>query len=356
MPQFALLDLRGPNPCAFLAACVWLVAAVGVSAALTQSRATSRRQWTATLTQITLPPIPSDPAEEAPPVSGPETAPSAPQSASLDLPPSVGGPTEAQTAGAPSPPTPWVAPDKTSWNSPSPMPITKMIAAIMPATSVANSEIASLPTNGTLAARLKLLPALPPPAAAPAPINRPAEAKANTGSPAVLGSLPLNNLLREQTALAAQLASLSGSQRAALPQVWIRVNAEWFEALPQTNERLYFSLTRPSGDSEVLAYVSATRSFALEHPQRPLWQIQDGDSVAALANLRAAAARQLGSSASLVGVYTWHPPVLESALEMFVLQRMRQLGARLGPQDVVTIRLASGPSGWVMNLEPIRVR
>lgn len=106
----------------------------------------------------------------------------------------------------------------------------------------------------------------------------------------------------------------------------------------------------------MLAYLPATRSFTLEHPQRPLWQIRDGEQVPALATLRAAAARQLGSPATLVGVYTWHPPVMESALRMYVFERMRQLGVRMGPHDVVTVRLASGPSGLVMNLEPIRSR
>jgi len=46
--------------------------------------------------------------------------------------------------------------------------------------------------------------------------------------------------------------------------------------------------------------------------------------------------------------------VFEDALRMFVLERMEELHVRLGPRDVVTVRLASGSEGAVMNLEPIR--
>ena len=48
-------------------------------------------------------------------------------------------------------------------------------------------------------------------------------------------------------------------------------------------------------------------------------------------------------------------PVFENALRMFVLERMEQMGVQLGPRDLVTVRLASGPGGCVMNLEPIQV-
>jgi hypothetical protein len=55
-----------------------------------------------------------------------------------------------------------------------------------------------------------------------------------------------------------------------------------------------------------------------------------------------------------VSLYTWHPPVLENALRMFVLARMEHLGVQLGPSDVVTVRFASGPDGCLMTLEPIQ--
>jgi hypothetical protein len=139
-----------------------------------------------------------------------------------------------------------------------------------------------------------------------------------------------------------------------LPSLSIRVDADWLEVLPQTKEELYFSATRPQGDSEVLAYLPATRGFTLKRPLQPLWQIREGEQVPSLAALRSAAASRLGVSAELVGLYTWHPPVLENALRMFVLARMEHLGVQLGPSDVVTVRFASGPDGCLMSLEPIR--
>ncbi len=169
-----------------------------------------------------------------------------------------------------------------------------------------------------------------------------------------LGGLPLSQLIEDQAGLAAGLAALPSAERLSLPRVSIRVNAEWLAALPKTQERLYFSITAPEADREVLTYVPETHSFNLEPPERPLWQIHDGERVPALAELRAAAGRWLGVSPALVGLYTWHPPVLENALQMFVLERMEELHVHLGPRDVVTVRLASGSEGAVMNLEPIR--
>jgi hypothetical protein len=181
-------------------------------------------------------------------------------------------------------------------------------------------------------------------------------AAGDTRKPAqeALGTLPLPQLIEDEAALAAGLAALPPGRRLALPRLSIRVNADWLEALPQTKEELYFSVTRPQEDSEVLAYEPATHSFTLKRPLRPLWQVRDGEQVPALAALRSAAARQLGVSPELVGLYTWHPPVLENALRMFVLARMEHLGLQLGPSDVVTVRFASGPDGCLMSLEPIR--
>jgi hypothetical protein len=139
-----------------------------------------------------------------------------------------------------------------------------------------------------------------------------------------------------------------------LPSLSIRVDADWLEVLPQTKEELYFSATRPKGDSEVLAYLPATHGFALKRPLQPLWQIREAEQVPALAALRSAAASRLGVSPELVGLYTWHPPVLENALRMFVLARMEHMGVQLGPSDVVTVRFASGPDGCLMSLKPIR--
>jgi len=173
-------------------------------------------------------------------------------------------------------------------------------------------------------------------------------------APSSLGGLPLSQLIADQDGLAAGLAALPSTERLGLPRVSIRVNAEWVAALPRTQERLYFSITAPQADREVLAYLPESRSFDLERPEHPLWQIHDGERVPALAELRDEAGRWLGVSPELVGLYTWHPPVFEEALRMFVLERMQELRVHLGPRDIVTVRLAAGPRGTVMNLEPIR--
>jgi hypothetical protein len=192
---------------------------------------------------------------------------------------------------------------------------------------------------------------LPPP---PAGATSVAAGDARKPAPATLGTMPLPQLIERQAALAADLAALPTARRLALPRLSIRVDADWLEALPQTKEELYFSVTNPQEDSEVLAYLPATRNFTLKRPLRPLWQVCEGERVPTLAALRSAAARQLGVSPELVGLYTWHPPVLENALRMFVLARMEHLGMQLGPSDVVTVRFASGPDGCLMTLEPIR--
>jgi hypothetical protein len=173
-------------------------------------------------------------------------------------------------------------------------------------------------------------------------------------APNALGTLPLQQLIAREAALAAGLAALPPARRLALPRLSIRVDADWLEALPQTKEELYFSVANPQEESEVLAYLPATHRFTLKRPLQPLWQVREGERVPALAALRSAAARQLGVSPELVGLYTWHPPVLENALRMFVLARLEHLGVQLGPSDVVTVRFASGPDGCLMTLEPLR--
>jgi hypothetical protein len=192
---------------------------------------------------------------------------------------------------------------------------------------------------------------LPP---VPADAAQVAAGDARKAAPNLLGTLPLPQLIEREAALAARLDALPSGRRLALPRLSIRVDADWFEALPQTKEELYFSVTTPQEDSEVLAYGPATHSFTLKRPLLPLWQIREAEQVPALAALRSAAARWLGVSPELVGLYTWHPPVLENALRMFVLARMEHLGLQLGPSDVVTVRFASGPDGCLMTLEPIQ--
>jgi hypothetical protein len=208
-------------------------------------------------------------------------------------------------------------------------------------------SVLPLASSDVLSSALKL----PPP---PASSTHVAAGDARKPAVNALGSLPLPQLIEREAALAAGLAALPPGRRLALPRLSIRVDADWLEALPQTKEELYFSVTRPQGDSEVLAYLPATHSFTLKRPLRPLWQVREGERVPALAALRSAAACRLGVSPELVGLYTWHPPVLENALRMFVLARMEHMGVQLGPSDVVTVRFASGPDGCLMSLEPIR--
>jgi hypothetical protein len=212
---------------------------------------------------------------------------------------------------------------------------------VLPRLQLSVLPLASL---DVLSRSLKLPP--PPAGAAHAANDAPKPA------PDALGALPLPQLIAHQGSLAAGLDSLTPEQRRALPRVSIRVNAEWLEALPLTKEELYFSVIRPQEDSEVLAYFPATHSFSLKRPRRPLWQIREGERVPALAALRSAAAHLLGVSPDLVGLYTWHPPVFENALRMFVLERMQQMRVQMGPSDVVTVRFASGPEGYLMTLEP----
>jgi hypothetical protein len=208
-------------------------------------------------------------------------------------------------------------------------------------------SLAPFPSIDDLSSTPKLAP---PPAAA----SQIATGEVRQPAPATLGALPLPQLMAREATLAAGFAALPPAQRSALPRLSIRVDADWLEALPQTKEELYFSVTRPQEDSEVLAYLPATHSFILKRPLRPLWQIREGAQVPALAALRSAAAQQLGVSPELVGLYTWHPPVLENALRMSVLARLEDLGVQLGPSDVVTVRFASGPDGCLMSLEPIQ--
>jgi hypothetical protein len=160
-------------------------------------------------------------------------------------------------------------------------------------------------------------------------------------------------LISRETALSASLAALPARKVRASPHLSIRVNAAWLEALPNIQEKLYFSCTRPQAGTTVLTYLPLSRTFTLERARAPLWEIREVPRVPPLAALRSVVARRLGIRADLVGVYTWHPPVFENALRMFILERMDRLGIHLGPHDVVTVSVASGPNGYVMNLEPI---
>ncbi len=70
-----------------------------------------------------------------------------------------------------------------------------------------------------------------------------------------LGTVPLTVLISRKTTLSTSLAELPARKVRASPHVSIRVNAAWLEAPPNTQEKLYFSCTRPQADSTVLAYL-----------------------------------------------------------------------------------------------------
>jgi hypothetical protein len=322
-PEFVLLDAAGPRPGALLLSFSFLSAPLALAVVLARpmsaapvSRAQTTLEMVLPCGMLWLPPSPARPNSRQSGATFRKEDPAARESPSLPVPNPA-----AETAARAAPPA---------------AELPKLQLSVSP---LASSDVPS-PT-------LKL----PPPPAGAAQV---ATGDARKPAPDALGTLPLPQLIEREAALAASLAQLPPGQRLALPRLSIRVDADWLEALSQTKEELYFSVTRPQEDSEVLAYLPATHSFTLKRPLGPLWQIREAERVPALAALRSAAARQLGVSPGLVGLYTWHPPVLENALRMFVLARMEDLGVQLGPSDVVTVRFASGPDGCLMTLEPIR--
>jgi hypothetical protein len=383
VPEFALLATGGPHPAALLLSVCSLCALLALSIILVRVQRVNRVPREVSLTQLIAPPEPLAVADTPPPQQSLENTPPMTQTAQPATPDSprtkpvkseplrpeplvanpptadafTGQPVPRELMESPPPLVPSEAPKAAVITAPPVTEAAKEIEAAkqVPKPLTKTETVARPATAGTLPAAevSKSNPAALPLTAVSTPTT-PALSRASNPTPATLGALPLAQLLNHEAGLAASLASLPSLTRAGLPRVAIRVNTEWFEALAQTQERLYFSFTTPQADTEVLAYSPATHSFILETPMRPLWQIRDSGQVPALAALRAMAARRLGVPAESVALYTWHPPVLENALSMFVLERMQQLRVQLGPRDMVTVRLASGAGGAVMNLEPIR--
>jgi hypothetical protein len=363
VPRFVLLDTRGPDPRALLLSTLILTLLVCLSINLGRIPSLTRAPQVEVVTLLVAPPEPqtlpdistrkNSGESSTLPIRAPKPVTANPPSPamrkSLSVPLKAAPPAPDLVAAEPVP--------HELIEKPPPTPL-------QPERVVASAALTAPPA--ALAAPKPNLRPVPPvsghddvgrdPKLAPADpgLSKVAAADVPKTGRDSLGGLPLSQLIEDQAVLAAGLAALPSAERLSLPRVSIRVNEEWLAALPKTQERLYFSITTPEADREVLAYVPETHSFDLERPERPLWQIHDGDRVPALAELRAAAGRWLGVSPALVGLYTWHPPVLENALQMFVLERMQELNVHLGPRDVVTVRLASGSEGAVMNLEPIR--
>ena len=363
VPRFALLETRGPDPMALLLSVVILTGLVSLSLILGRIPSVTRAPRAETVTLLVVPPEPRTLPDistmknsstssallpqAAEPVTGKPPSPELTKSQSAPL--KAEPPTHDLVAAEPIP--------LELVEKPPPIPIQpeRAAASTAPTATPAAMEAPKLnpgpvplgSVNNVVVHDLKLAPDT----AGPTRVTARDVPKIGLES---LGGLPLSQLIEDQAGLAAGLAALPSAQRLSLPRVSIRVNAEWLEALPKTQERLYFSITTPEADREVLAYVPGTHSFSLERPERPLWQIHDGERVPALAELRAAAGRWFAVSPKLVGLYTWHPPLFENALRMFVLERMQELHVHLDPRDVVTVQLASGSEGAVMNLEPIR--
>lgn len=316
-PQFVLLDTSGPHPGALVLSFGSLSALLILTVIVSRSLSATRSSRAELFSEIVVPRGPLWVPASPPTVDSRESA--TPLSTSAE-----------PVRESPPPATP-VQPAEAA--KPDLLPRSQLAVLPLPSSDVASPalNLAPFATAATHAA-----------------------AEPRSSAPETLGTLPLPRLLDREAALAAGFAALPPERRLALPQVSIRVNAEWLEALPQTQERLYFSFTTPQAGTAVLAYSPAGQTFTLERPLRPLWQIRDGERVPALAVLRAAAARRLGVSPELVGLYTWHPPDLENALRMFVLARMEQMSVHLGPHDVVTVRVASGTDGLIMSLEPVR--
>jgi outer membrane biosynthesis protein TonB len=363
VPRFALLETRGPDPRALLLSVVILTSLVYLSVILGRLSSVTRVPRAETVTMLVLPPEPPTLPDISMTKNFSEASTVVPQAAEPDA-DSLPAPELVKPQPEPSTTTPVtpelvaakpIPPEIVERPTPIPTPPEPAVASAVPAAAPAVMEAPKLdpqpapPASIDKAVAHDLKQALD--SAAP---TRVAARDVAPAGPASLGGVPLSQIIEEQDGLAAGLAALPSAERLGLPRVSIRVNAQWLEALPKTQERLYFSITTPEADREVLAYLPATHSFDLERPERPLWQIHDGDRVPALAELRAAAARWLGVSPTLVGLYTWHPPVFEDALRMFVLERMQELRVHLGPRDVVTVRLAAGSDGAVMNLEPLR--
>ena len=354
VPRFALIETRGPDPRALAFSPIILATLLFATIVLGRIPNVAPAPLAENVTLLVAPPEPITLPDLSARKTRAEIAsalPQAPEPEKTDPPPSE--PPESQPAPiAPEPVAPAVVavksapPEIVKQPAPIPVPPEPTVASTTPAPApvvMAVSKPNPAPVPSALVKNVVARDFKPAPDTAD-PVPDTARDIANR-VPETLGGLPLSQLIEDQDGLAAGLAALPSAERRNLPRVSIRVNAEWLEALPKTQERLYFSITPPQPDREVLAYLPNSHSFDLERPEHPLWQIHDGERVPSLAELRAEAGRWLGVSPALVGLYTWHPPIFEDALRMFVMERMQELRVHLGPQDVVTVRLAPGSGG-----------
>jgi hypothetical protein len=356
-PEFVLLDLRGPSRSALVASVVCLSALLMATVFLANHRSAARSPVAGVFRSIVV----VRPALSLPAKPGARRRVDAWHLSKLSESRLVPPANRVRAPSLPRRSSP--SPLSRSLTPPGPWSPPGLIARVFPARGEIpapvpekpHSTVVPLPPARTTSQALSLVdfppkPLLPPAVRPSTPAMRDLPKRvADT-----FGTLPLPTLLRREAVLAASLEALPRRRRLALPRVSIRVDATWIEALPQTHEKLYFSFTVPQGDTRVLAYSAESKNFSIELALRPLWQIRDVDRVPALVFLRQAAARRLGVPPALVSLYTWHPPLFENALRMFVLERMEQLGIALDAADVVAVRVLSGPNGYVMRLDPVR--
>jgi hypothetical protein len=147
---------------------------------------------------------------------------------------------------------------------------------------------------------------------------------------------------------------LPSEEKAAFPPLYVTVNSDWLLALPQTGERLYFSGKVPNPDTTVLAF-SPLKGFFWEQAQSPLWRVESPELVPELENLRGEAAQQLGLPRDDIEIYTYHPPMLESALQALVLRRIEESG--LHPSEVAsaTVSFHVTQDGFIIELESLKL-
>lgn len=169
-----------------------------------------------------------------------------------------------------------------------------------------------------------------------------------------LGSIHLQTLLQHEGELSSAFSSLPVDERAVFPTVYIRVNDEWFHALHETGERVYFSTVTPMDGEPTLCFDPDSGGLVTEQSRSPLWGVQEPNLVPALSNLRVSAARHLDSEIGTIRVFTWHPAHFENAIREVILRRLAQLGLQPSSVDTVTVRFRHTNDGLILDLEPIR--
>lgn len=170
---------------------------------------------------------------------------------------------------------------------------------------------------------------------------------------ALLGSVTLREIVHGEKSLAAEFTALPPEERVTFPRVYIRVNSEWVQALPETGEKLYFSSSTPTKGGMALTYDPSSGRFVLDQVSTPLWRVENPGVVSGLDRLMAEAALQLGLPAGLIQVFTWHPTDFENAIKAVILRRISDSATVPAEIDSVTVSFRSTDRGYVLDLDPI---